>query len=295
MVVATVVTTALLGSPKGTTAAGATSSATSAALGTAKPRPTTSAPAASHKAAPSQAAASQKAASTAAPTAVATPASAAVATTAPAESSQAPQSTAATAKAAPAPATVTLPQPAGRWALSDADAPGTAAGTAADSAGAHPAAGSNVSWCTAVANGNCATFDGKAAGFETIVSQDGTDDSGFYLQYVGATNQWAFSRVTGDTNAGPAGIRAYSTTAVLAVNTWTELVGVFDASDDQLRLYVNGVLQGTATDSSPFAASGDLAIGRAQFDGAPTDWLDGAVNQVRAWNVALTTAQVDQI
>ncbi|MGH3250617.1 MAG: LamG domain-containing protein, partial [Trebonia sp.] len=212
--------------------------------------------------------------------------------------------------------TVMLPEPASRWALNDGDA----AHTAADIIGAHTATGSNIAWCAAAVNGNCATFGGtdsdfttsgpvlntapgssftvsaavdlsKAGGFQTIVSQDGTHDSGFYLQYVGATNNWAFSRVTGDTNAGPAGIRALSTTAVPALNTWTELVGVFDASDNQLRLYVNGVLQGTATDPSPFGTSGDLAIGRAQFDSAPTDWFDGAANQIEVWNVALTTAQ----
>jgi hypothetical protein len=131
-------------------------------------------------------------------------------------------------------------------------------------------------------------------GFETIVSQDGTYDSGFYLQYSGIDKKWAFARVAGDTDASPAGIRALSKSTP-HLSTWTHLVGVFDASDDQLRLYVNGVLEGTATDSSPFAATGDLAIGRAQFNGAATDWFDGAANQIMVYNQALTTAQVDKI
>lgn len=234
------------------------------------------------------------------------------------------QPAAATTKAptasAAAPATVTLPEPVSWWALNDDDT----AETAADTMGAHTATGSNIDWCDAAAYGNCAIFDGtnsdfttsgpvldtapgssftvsaavnlgSTSGFQTILSQDGTYDSGFFLQYIGASDQWAFARVTGDTDSGPAGIRALSTTTVPALNTWTRLVGVFNASDDQLSLYVNGVLQGTATDSSPFAASGDLAIGRGQFDGAPTDWFKGDADQIEVWNVALTSAQVAKI
>ena len=80
-----------------------------------------------------------------------------------------------------------------------------------------------------------------------------------------------------------------------ALNTWTHLVGVFNAADNQLRLYVNGVLQATATDSSPFAATGDLAIGRGQFDGQPTDWFQGATGEIKVYDVALTTTQVGNI
>lgn len=191
--------------------------------------------------------------------------------------------------------------------------------------GAHPAAASNINWCIPQ-YGSCAAFNGTDSDIvtsgsvldtapgrsftvsavvdltaipangasATIVSQDGTYDSGFYLQYSGANKRWAFSRVADDTDAGPAGIRALSTSGP-ALNTWTHLVGVFNAADNQLRLYVNGVLQGTATDSSPFAATGDLAIGRAQFDGKSTDWFQGAAGEIKVYDVALTTAQVGKI
>jgi hypothetical protein len=183
-----------------------------------------------------------------------------------------------------------------------------------------------ASWCTSGADSYCAAFNGTNSqfttsgpvlntapgssftvsawvfmaaftpnnAFETIVSQDGVYDSGFYLQYSGADHRWAFARVTEDTDNGPPGIRALSASAP-SLSTWTHLVGVFDAADNQLRLYVNGVLEGTATDTSPFAATGDLAIGRAQFDGQPTDWFDGAAKQIKVYNVALTTAQVGQL
>jgi len=220
-----------------------------------------------------------------------------------------------------APAAVSLPKPVGLWYLNDA-----AGTTALDAMGVNPATGSNVGWCSTAANGNCANFNGTSSqfttsgpvldtapgssftvsawvfmtalrpnnGFETIVSQDGVYDSGFYLQYSGTDHRWAFARVTADTNSGPPGIRALSASAP-SLSTWTHLVGVFDASDNQLRLYVNGTLEGTATDSTPFAATGHLAIGRAQFDGQPTDWFDGSANQIKVYNVALTAAQLDQV
>jgi hypothetical protein len=217
-----------------------------------------------------------------------------------------------TASPAPAPAlqpvTMSQPQPVDTWYLND----GTGF-TAQDAGGAHPAFGSNIGWCT-YANGSCASFNGTNSqfttsgpvldtgpgnsftvaawvfmtalapnnGFETIVSQDGVTNSGFYLQYSGTDHRWAFARP---------GARALSASAP-SLSTWTHLVGVFDASDDQLRLYVNGVLQGTATDTSPVAATGPLAIGRAQFNGHPTDWFDGLANQIKVYNVALTSAQV---
>ena len=295
-----------------------TSSASPAVSGAGKVAPTASASAASHKAASTHPAAPTAAANTAvAGRPPAPPQSAGSATAAP------PQS-AGSATAAPRqsarPATVSVPEPVSWWPLDDRT--GT---TALDTMGVHPAAASNINWCIPQ-YGSCAAFNGTDSDIvtpgsvldtapgssftvsavvdmtaipangasATVVSQDSAYDSGFYLQYSGADQRWAFSRVAADTDTSPAGVRALSTSGP-TLNTWTHLVGVFDASDNQLRLYVNGVLQGTATDSSPFAATGDLAIGRAQFDGKPTDWFQGAAGEIKVYDVALTTTQVGKI
>ena len=321
-VVATVAAVTLSGGGTRLNPAAETSSASPAATGAGKVAPIASASAAAHTA-------SHKAASThpAAPTAAAN--------TAVAGSSTAPQQPAGSAPASPqrsagsAPASprrsagsapTSVPEPVSWWPLDDRT--GT---TALDTMGVHPATASNINWCIPQ-YGSCAAFNGTDSDIvtsgpvldtapgssftvsavvdmtaipangasATIVSQDSTYDSGFYLQYSGANQRWTFARVAADTNTGPAGIRAVSTSGP-ALNTWTRLVGVFDASDNQLRLYVNGVLQGTATDPSPFAATGDLAIGRAQFDGQPTDWFQGATGEIKVYNVALTTTQVGKI
>jgi serine/threonine protein kinase len=88
-----------------------------------------------------------------------------------------------------------------------------------------------------------------------------------------------------------AGISAQSTSPVV-VNTWVHLVGVYDAHDKQLRLYVNGKPQGTATDATPYAANGSLAIGRAQFGAQDIGWFPGRINDVEVFQEALTPAEV---
>jgi hypothetical protein len=285
----------------------ATSSASPAASGAGKMAPIASASAAPHKAAKTHPATPTAAANTAV----------AGSSTAPPRSAGSP--TASPRKSAGS-STASVPEPVSWWPLDDRT--GT---VAVDTMGVHPGTASNINWCIPQ-YGSCAAFNGTDSDIvtsgpvldtapgssftvsavvdmtaipangasATIVSQDGTYDSGFYLQYSGANQRWAFSRVAADTDAGPAGIRVLSTSGP-ALNTWTHLVGVFDASDNQLRLYVDGVLQGTVTDSSPFAATGDLAIGRAQFDGESTDWFEGAAGEIKVYDVALTTTQVGKI
>ncbi|MGI5184337.1 glutaminase domain-containing protein [Dactylosporangium sp. CA-152071] len=131
---------------------------------------------------------------------------------------------------------------------------------------------------------------GSLAGFRTVVSQDGTRLSGFYLQYSAADNAWAFAMLAADT-AGAAATRAVSPFPPQA-GGWTHLVGVRDAAAGQLRLHVNGVLVATASKSSAWASGGAFAIGRGRWNGAAADFLPGQVDRVRVWNRALTTTDV---
>ncbi|MBW8482523.1 LamG-like jellyroll fold domain-containing protein [Actinomadura parmotrematis] len=132
----------------------------------------------------------------------------------------------------------------------------------------------------------------SATAFQTVLSQDGAHDSGFYLQYDGPDNKWAFSRVTADTDADPAGVRALSTTDTPAAGTWTQLVGAFNAADGTMTLYVNGTAQGTATDPTPYNATGPLVVGRGQYKSAAADLLTGSVANVQVYDRLLTGAEV---
>ncbi len=122
--------------------------------------------------------------------------------------------------------------------------------------------------------------------YATAVSQDGAVDSSFYLQYSAPNDAWAFARTTTGS-----GTRVVSRTPPVT-GQWTRLTGVYNASDDQATLYVNGVMEGTARVGVPVAGHGNLIIGRARFAGGPTDWFPGMIKDVQAFQTALTASQV---
>lgn len=129
--------------------------------------------------------------------------------------------------------------------------------------------------------------------FQTAVSQDGAVNSAFYLQYSGTDKKWAFSRVAADAQ-NAAGVRALSN-GPAATLKWVDLVGVYDADAGQLRLYVDGAPQGTAAYRSPFASTGEFALGRGRFNGGDADWFRGNIGDVKIYDRALTGAEVAAI
>ena len=194
----------------------------------------------------------------------------------------------------------TANQPAGWWKLDETTGP-----VAADSSGAqhYGTLAGGVTW-----SGGTATFDGtngeiatsgpvldttqsftvsawvkptNLTGWTGVLGQDATQSSGLFLQYDHDSNRWAFSRTTTDTVNAPS-VRAESTAAP-TTTAWTHLVGVYNATNGAMTLYVNGAANGTATDTSPFAATGPLAIGRDRFNGQPTDFFNGAVANVQTY------------
>ncbi|WP_370377297.1 LamG-like jellyroll fold domain-containing protein [Catenulispora sp. GAS73] len=241
----------------------------------------------------------------------------------PAKPSSAPAAVTSTSKPAAKPSTapppVVVPTPIGNWILNQ-----TGGNTAIDSTTVHNGTAANGWWAgtSCLFNGtnsqivtNGPVLDtGPGGSFtvtadvyltstdsnveETMVSQDGTQNSGFYLQYMGnglgnPPGVWGFARVGSDT-ANPTAVRAYST-AKAAAGVWTRLAGVFDASSKQMQLYVNGQLQQTVTDPTPYATTGPLAMGRAQYNGKATDWFKGALSNVEVFNQALSAAQINAI
>jgi hypothetical protein len=122
-------------------------------------------------------------------------------------------------------------------------------------------------------------------GFQTAVSQDGNVNSGYFLQYSGADNRFAFSFV---------GVRALAP-APPTPGQWYHLAGVRDTGTGTLKLYVNGALAGTATSCVGAAAPGNTVIGRAKFNGGQVDFWRGAIDQVHVYDRALTDTEVTQL
>jgi hypothetical protein len=126
----------------------------------------------------------------------------------------------------------------------------------------------------------------------TVVSQDGNQASGFYLQYSQADNAWALSIVAADA-VNPSTVRALSY-APPQLNVWTHLVGTYDASTGAMTLYVNGVEQHTAV-ATGFATAGPLIVGAAKWNGNRVDYFAGQVDDVQAWQRVLSAPEAHDV
>ncbi|HVK22811.1 MAG TPA: LamG-like jellyroll fold domain-containing protein [Actinokineospora sp.] len=126
--------------------------------------------------------------------------------------------------------------------------------------------------------------------YYTVASQDGTNIGGFFLQYSPDVGKWSFSAVDGDSINEPI-YRATSQdgSAAPVLNTWTHLVGTYDAPTRQLTLYVNGKKAGSAVMAkSLFNATGPFVVGAAKWNGGRVDRLPGSVDDVQAWQRVLS-------
>ena len=128
--------------------------------------------------------------------------------------------------------------------------------------------------------------------FATAVSQEDATGtvSSFYLQYSAGDGGWAFVSPSTDSPSAASYPRAVDPNPV-ALNTWTNLVGVYDATSHTMSLYVNGTLVGAALNATPWNATGDLHI--ASADG--NNFFPGSIADVRTFPTALTSGQIAQL
>jgi RHS repeat-associated protein len=200
---------------------------------------------------------------------------------------------------------------AGSWTLSDG-----AASTAAVAAGTSTAAtiGGIVNWTSD--HGGSAQFNGTSGaiqthatvnlasnytvagwvklnsttGSQTVLSEDRSNVSGFYLRYDAAASRWAFAAPASDTTG--AATASATSTGPPTVGAWTYLTGVYDAGAHLLRLYVNGQPAGTAAYTAPAGQTGAIAIGRGEENSAAAEFFNGRVSSVQAYQQALSPGQI---
>jgi hypothetical protein len=130
------------------------------------------------------------------------------------------------------------------------------------------------------------------------VSQDGVRSSGFTLGYrtacSGGAGCWDFAMYGKDVDA-PVVTRASSSRGVVT-GEWVHLIGEYDRPEAAMRLWVCPV--GTPTKpasgepdepvqvafTSGWQAGGGFVLGRGFSAGAPRDWWQGAVDNVRVFS-----------
>jgi len=130
----------------------------------------------------------------------------------------------------------------------------------------------------------------RASGYQTIVSIDGAQISGFFLQFRDDTDEFAITVPAADSTVGDAA--EASSQIAPESGIWYHLAGVYDANAQQLTLYVNGIAQQTVPCKHAWHAAGHTVIGRGKYAGNPVDFVDGAVDDVRLYTAALPAAEV---
>ncbi|MFI9642418.1 LamG domain-containing protein [Micromonospora sp. NPDC051925] len=155
----------------------------------------------------------------------------------------------------------------------------------------------------------------RSLGIQTAVSQIGAKQSSFYLgqrtKIVNGNpvNWWSFSVFGVDSDALNGRVAdAFMTSREMTeegdLSHWTHLVGVYDASRREARLYVNGALVAVTPFASPFTgafeSTGPLYVGAARFTpaGGATQLVDrwhGDIDDVNLYQGALSDNDVRDI
>ncbi|MFG1892293.1 LamG domain-containing protein [Micromonospora sp. NPDC049051] len=130
-------------------------------------------------------------------------------------------------------------------------------------------------------------------GARSVIAQDGTQVSGFFLACRNDSTgiKWSVMNRTVDSTSSGA---RYAIGGTCQMNTWVHLTAVQDAAKQTLSLYINGALSVQINAASPWHANGPFTVGRAKWS-ASTDWFTGDIDRVRAWQGALSGAEIQAV
>jgi RHS repeat-associated protein len=129
-------------------------------------------------------------------------------------------------------------------------------------------------------------------GDHTAVSQDSGTSSGIRLGYHGSSQSWRMAAC----ETGAAACAEARSTQTAAVDEWTHLTGVYDAATKQVKLYVNGNLQATATwCCAPKTTNGPFVIGAGKQDGQTAGTWLGNIADVQVYQRALTATDAGDV
>lgn len=119
---------------------------------------------------------------------------------------------------------------------------------------------------------------------DVIAKWAGGSSASYILQIEGT------GKVVLGTNAGEGSTTFTRSHSTLASNTWYHLAASFN--NGTVKLYLNGVLDTTATDAfTPLVSFQPLAFGRES--NYPAGLLGGVIDEVRIWNVVRSDEEID--
>ncbi|MGW7276640.1 LamG-like jellyroll fold domain-containing protein [Streptomyces sp. NPDC054864] len=132
-------------------------------------------------------------------------------------------------------------------------------------------------------------------GAAVIATQPGNHSPGFELYYSKTYDRWAFNQYKSDTaDAGIARAMADQPGGVVP-DKWTHLAGSYDSVRDVLELFVDGKLVGQTAYDSPWEARRGLQLGAASYNGAPSAFFPGTVDNVQLFDKPLAQDEIDKL
>ncbi|MFI8192148.1 LamG domain-containing protein [Streptomyces sp. NPDC085946] len=140
-----------------------------------------------------------------------------------------------------------------------------------------------------------------------VATAPGANGSAFALYYSSSYDKWVFNRTSADVKTGGVIIRSLGDSADPPKEVWTHLAGVFDTkgdtdrTNDTIQLFVNGRPQGqpvklyaATTAYTPWVSTEGLQIGRSKVAGAYGEYFLGRVDELNAWQRALSADEIRQ-
>ena len=143
----------------------------------------------------------------------------------------------------------------------------------------------------------------EAFSYECVFKAEGTWANGYISNIVGNAGSYAgfYGLGKSGTNTIQFVIRDANYNAISGtvsnVSTYHHLVGVWDQSNSQMRLYIDGTLVSSASSITKTGAPDTTNLyigGRRAFGGSNGSWYDGVIPVVKYYKTALTTAEVKQ-
>ncbi|MFJ5843226.1 LamG-like jellyroll fold domain-containing protein [Streptomyces shenzhenensis] len=133
--------------------------------------------------------------------------------------------------------------------------------------------------------------------YRTVMSEFGSDGSGFSLYYSSGVQRWVFVWYWYEN-----GVRKYqgvnAAVAGIPLKTWTHLAAVYDASPSTrtISLYVNGRIQGSPVDlpsgSDMKISDGALQFGRDAYPAGGDRYWKGRLDEAAVWQRPLTQDEI---
>ncbi|MEV6328659.1 LamG domain-containing protein [Streptomyces sp. NPDC051909] len=131
----------------------------------------------------------------------------------------------------------------------------------------------------------------------TALSQDPrmTSDgwySAFYLGYRSASKTWELRTSPKDATDGDISNQIVTAKKPATIGVWTHLAAVYDNTAKQIKLYVNGELQGADAVAPSWTSTGKFQAGRAWWRGIYCDYWKGSIDEAAAWQRALVDSEI---